>query len=148
MVAPNPILRETYETLGFLDALHGEAEMKVNGKWISGDPTFSDELSVGMGISISELAGEPGWRVRVTKSIDIRFEGFPKIFRHLTTPLLLILRQTVDNVNDALDELREKGRDILEKTSVTEYSKKKKKTFKPVVPSISEVSTFRKHMTN
>lgn len=146
MVAPDPIIRETYEALGFLDAMHGEAELRVNGKWIHGDPTFSDELSVGMGIPISELGGEPGWRVRVTKSADIRFEGFPILFRRLMTPLFLILRNTVDEINKALDEFREKGRRILETMSVEEYNRKKKKTFKPVVPSISEVKAFREEM--
>ena len=144
MVAPDPILRETFETLGFLDAMHGEAELKVNGKWIHGDPTFSDELSVGMGIPIAELGGEPGWRVRVEESADIRFEGFPILFNQLMIPLILILRKTVDKVNESLDEMREKGREILENTSVEKYNKEKKKTFKPTVPSISEVKAFRK----
>ena len=148
MVAPDPILREAFQALGFLDAMHGEAELKVNGKWIHGDPTFSDELSVGMGITISELGEEPGWRVRVSKSMDIRFEGFPIIFRNFMFPLFIILRNTVDNVNDTLDQLREKGRRILEKTSVEEYSKiTKKKHIKPVLPSLDEVKKFREKTT-
>lgn len=143
MVAPNPIIKETYEALGFLDAMHGEAELMINGTWIHGDPTFSDKLSVGLGIPISELGGEPGWRVRVPKSGDIRFEGFPVIFRHFFIPLLIILRKTVDDINNSLDEIRENGRKILDKISVEEYNKKTKKIFKPTVPSISEVKSFR-----
>jgi hypothetical protein len=143
MVAPNPIIKETYETLGFIDAMHGEAELKVNGTWINGDPTFSDELSVGMGIPISELGGEPGWRVRVPKSVDIRFEGFPILFRHFFIPLLIILRKTVDGINDSLDDIRENGRIILDKISIEEYNINTKKTFKPTVPPISEVKAFR-----
>ncbi len=146
MVAPNPIIKETYEALGFLDAMHGEAELMVNGTWIHGDPTFSDELSVGLGIPISELGGEPGWRVRVPKSGDIRFEGFPVLFRHFFIPLLIILRKTVDDINDSLDEIRENGRRILDEISIEEYNKKTKKTFKPTVPSISEVKLFREQI--
>jgi hypothetical protein len=147
MVAPNPIIKETYESLGFLDAMHGEAELMVNGKWIHGDPTFSDELSVGLGIPISELGEEPGWRVRVPKSGDIRFEGFPVLFRHFFIPLLIILRKTVDDINDSLDKIRENGRKILTETSIEEYNKKAKKIFKPNVPSISEVKSFRENIS-
>ena len=107
------------------------------------DPTFSDDLSVGMGIPLSELGGEPGWRVRVPKSSDIRFESFPIVFRHFFTPLLIILRQTVDDINGSLDDIAEKGRKTLEKTSIEEYYKKAKKTFKPIVPPISAVKAFR-----
>ena len=146
MVAPNPIIRETYEALGFLDAMHGEAELMVDGRWIHGDPTFSDELSAGTGIPISELGGEPGWRVRVKKSADIRFEGFPILVRRFATPLFLLLRNTVDEINKTLDELREKGRRILETIGVEEYNRRKKRTFKPVVPSVSEVKAFREEM--
>lgn len=145
MVAPDPIIRETFQSLGFLDAMHGEAELKVNGKWINGDPTFSDELSVGMGVKTSILGSEPGWRVRVARSMDIRFEGFPILFRNFMTPLFIVLRNTVDNVNDSMDQLREKGRKILEEISIEEYNKKmKKKTIKPVLPTIEEVKKFRK----
>ena len=145
MVAPDPILRETFQSLGFLDAIHGEAELKVNGKWINGDPTFSDELSVGMGVTISELGAEPGWRVRVDKSMDIRFEGFPLLFRQFMSPLFIVLRNTVDTVNDSMDQIREKGRKILEEISIEEYNKKmKKKHIKPVLPSVDEVKEFRK----
>lgn len=147
MVAPDTLLRETYKALGFLDAMHGEAEMKVNGKWIHGDPTFSDELSAGLGITISELGEEPGWRVRVSNSIDIRFEGFPILFRHFMFPLFLILRHTVDSVNDSLDQIREKGKTILENISIEEYKKKtRKKLIKPVLPTIEEVERFRKNL--
>jgi hypothetical protein len=145
MVAPDPILRETFQSLGFLDAMHGEAELKVNGKWINGDPTFSDELSVGMGVGLSELGEEPGWRVRTDKSMDIRFEGFPILFRQFMVPLFIVLRNTVDNVNDSMDQIREKGRKILEEISIEEYNKKmKKKHIKPVLPSVDEVKEFRK----
>jgi len=145
MVAPDPILRETFQSLGFLDAAHGEAELKVNGKWINGDPTFSDELSVGMGVAISELGAEPGWRVRVDKSMDIRFEGFPLLFSQFMLPLFLVLRNTVDNVNGSMDQLREKGRKILEEISIEEYNKKmKKKLITPVIPSVEQAKTFRK----
>jgi len=145
MVAPDPILRETLQSLGFLDAMHGEAELKVNGKWVNGDPTFSDELSVGMGVGISEFGAEPGWRIRVDKSMDIRFEGFPLLFRQFTLPLFIVLRKTVDNVNDSMDQIREKGREILEEISIEEYNKKmKRKHIKPVLPSVDEVKEFRK----
>jgi len=125
--------------------MHGEAELKVNGKWINGDPTFSDELSVGMGVNISELGAEPGWRVRVDKSMDIRFEGFPLLFRQFMLPLFIVLRNTVDTVNDSMDQLREKGRKILEEISIEEYNKKmKRRHIKPVLPSVDEVKEFRK----
>ena len=98
--------------------------LKLNGNWIHGDPTFSDYLSVGMGIPISEMGKEPGWRVRVTESSDIRFEKFPILFSQLMIPLLLLLRNIVDNVNNSLEEIRKKGEEILEKTSLEDIIKK------------------------
>lgn len=147
MVAPDPILRETFQSLGFLDSLHGEAELLVNGKWINADPTFSDELSVGMGVTLSELGQEPGWRVRVDKSLDIRFEGFPIIFRNFMSPLFIILRNTVDTVNYSMDEYRARGKRIIKEIGIEEYKRKtKKKIIKPVLPSLDQVKKFRRNI--
>ena len=147
IVAPSPILRETFQALGFLDAMHGEAELLVNGKWVHGDPTFSDGLSVGLGVTLSEFGEEPGWRVRVDKSMDIRFEGFPIAFRHLLSPLFIILRDLVDNVNYSMDELRERGKRIIKEIDIEEYKRRaRKKVIKPVVPSLEEVEEFRKNI--
>jgi hypothetical protein len=147
LVAPNAILRETFQALGFLDAMHGEAELYINGKWIHGDPTFSDELSVGLGVALSELGEEPGWRVRVDKSIDIRFEGFPIAFRNFMSPLFIILRDLVDNVNNSLDDLRERGKRIIEEIGIEEYNRRtRRKIIKPVIPTLEEVEEFRKNI--
>jgi len=145
-VAPNPIVNETFEMLGFIESLHGEAELYVNGEWIAGDPTFSPELSAGLGLPITYLGEEPGWRVRIKGKGDIRFEGFPALFRHIMIPTLMIVLKTIDELNVQIDEIREKGKKILEKIPIEEYNKKKKKTFKPKVPSISEVKAFRKEI--
>ncbi|OYT60336.1 hypothetical protein B6U81_04890 [Thermoplasmatales archaeon ex4484_30] len=142
MVKDNPILKQTYEMLGFLDAIHGEAELLVNGKWIALDPTFSDELEAGMGLPVTDFGEEPMWRVRIPES-DIRFEGFPILFRHFLIPVAAILRKAVDSINAKLDELREQGREILEDVGREEYNKKVKKSFKITVPSVSEVKAFR-----
>ena len=144
LVEPNPILKETFEMLGVLDALHGEAELYVDGKWIAGDPTFSPALAAGLDMPITYLGEEPGWRVRADGSGDIRFEGFPAAFRHLVIPTLMIILKTVDEANKTLDEIRIKGNEILEDTSIEEYNKKKKKTFKPKIPTMDEVKEFRK----
>jgi hypothetical protein len=146
-VVPNPIVNETFEMLGFLDSLHGEAELYIDGKWIAGDPTFSPELSAGLDMPITYLGEEPAWRVRVEGKGDIRFEGFPAFFRHLMIPTLLIILKTIDDANKTLDEIRIKGKEILENTTIEEYNKKKNKTFKPKIPTISEIKAFRNKNT-
>ncbi len=140
---PNPILRETYDTLGFLESLHGEAELYVNGKWIEADPTFSPELNAGMGFPVTFLGEEPGWRVRVLGKGDIRFESFPAGFRHFMIPVLFVLQKTIDNINETMDEFRKKGKEILDEIGIEEYNRRKKKSFKPKIPSVSEVQKFR-----
>jgi hypothetical protein len=142
MLRDNPILRQTYEMLGFLDSLHGEAELLVNGEWIALDPTFSDELEAGMGLPVTEFGEEPTWRVQVSTS-DIVFEGFPIMFRHFFVPVAVILRKAVDNINAKLEELREQGRKILEEKGKEEYNKKVKKNFKITIPSVEDVKAFR-----
>ena len=142
MLKDNPILKQTYEMLGFLDSLHGEAELLVDGKWIALDPTFSDELEAGMGLPVTEFGEEPTWRVRVPTS-DIRFEGFPILFRHFLVPVGVVLRKAIDGINAKLDELREQGREILEEKGKEDYNKKVKKSFKITVPSVAEVKAFR-----
>ncbi len=142
MLRDNPILRQTYEMLGFLDSLHGQTELLMNGKWMAIDPTFSDELEAGMGLPVTEFGEEPTWRVRVLTS-DIRFEGFPILFRHFFIPVAVVLRKAVDTINARLDELREQGKEILEEIGKEEYNKKVKKSFKITVPSVADVKAFR-----
>jgi transglutaminase-like putative cysteine protease len=145
MLNEDPILRETYELLGFLDSLHGCAELYVDGEWIQLDPTFSDELEAGMGLPVAEFGEEPTWRVRLPER-DIVFEGFPVFFKNLLTGMAFMLRNTVDNVNAKLDEVREKGRQILKEIGKEEYNRKKKKQFKIELPSLDEVKQFRQKM--
>ncbi|HEC75684.1 MAG TPA: transglutaminase family protein [Thermoplasmatales archaeon] len=141
MVKDDPILRETYEILGFLDSLHGCAEIYVDGEWLQLDPTLSDELEAGMGLPIAEFGEEPAWRVRVPER-DIVFEGFPVLFQNMLILTALILRNTVDMVNKKLDDLRVKGRRILEEVGKEEYNKTKKQ-FKIDMPSLEEIKKFR-----
>lgn len=144
MIKEDPIIRETYEMLGFLDSLHGCAELYIDGEWFQLDPTFSDELEAGMGIPIVEFGEEPAWRVRIPER-DIVFEGFPIFFRNLLVSMALILRDTADKVNKKLDEARERGRKILEEIGKEEYNKRKRQ-FKAKLPSIEEVKEFRAKM--
>jgi hypothetical protein len=143
---PNPILRETYDTLGFLEAMHGEAELYINGKWVPGDPTFSPDLNAGMGLPITPFGEEPGWRIRVKGKGDIRFESFPAGFKHLMIPVLFLVQKSIDQINDTMDELREKGKKLIDEIGIEEYNRKNKKQFKPSIPSVTEVQEFRKKM--
>ncbi|MGC9307254.1 MAG: transglutaminase-like domain-containing protein [Thermoplasmatota archaeon] len=135
------LLSETLEMLGFLDSLHGETEALVDGKWIPLDSTFSDELEAGMGLPITSFGEEPTWRDRVMTS-DIRFEGFPLLFRHLLVPVLFALRTTVDVVNEKLDMLRAQGLETIDRLGREEYNKQQKST-QIELPSLEEVDAFR-----
>ena len=140
----NPILRETYEMLGFLDSLHGCAELYIDGEWLQLDPTFSDYLEAGMGLPVTEFGEEPTWRTRIPER-DIVFEGFPILFKNLLLGMAFMLRDTVDKVNKKMDDLREEGKKILEEMGKEAYNEKKKRNMTIDVPTIDEVRAFRKN---
>ncbi|MCD6448272.1 MAG: transglutaminase family protein [Thermoplasmata archaeon] len=142
MLRNDPVLYETYQMLGFLDSLHGCAELYIDGEWIQLDPTFSDVLEAGMGLPIAEFGEEPAWRVRIPER-DIIFEGFPATFKEILSALAFALRHTVDAVNAKLDEVRNKGEQILREMGKEEYNRRKKKQKKVELPSIEEVRAFR-----
>jgi transglutaminase-like putative cysteine protease len=141
----NPILRETYEMLGFLDSLHGCAELYLDGTWLQLDPTFSDYLEAGMGLPVTAYGEEPTWRTRIPER-DIVFEGFPVGVRSLLVGMAFLLRDTVDHVNVKMDELREDGREILGDMGREAYNQTKA-TVKLDVPDIDEVRAFRHRKT-
>lgn len=143
----NPILKETYEILGFLDSLHGCAELYIDGEWMQLDPTFSDALEAGMGLPVSSFGDEPTWRTRLPER-DIIFEGFPIFFKNLLVGMALLLRDTVDRVNDKMDELSAQGREILDEMGKEAYNKSKlKQQVKINVPTIEEIMDFRRQQT-
>ncbi|MDD3493107.1 MAG: transglutaminase family protein [Candidatus Thermoplasmatota archaeon] len=142
MIRDDPLLRETLEMLGFLDSLHGEVEALLDGRWIALDATFSDDLEAGMGLPVTRFGEEPTWRVRVATG-DIRFEGFPFLFKNALIPVALVLRNTIDVVNQKLDETRAHGWEILDHMGVEAYNQQKAE-MKIDVPSLSEVQAFRK----
>ncbi len=146
LLKDNPILRETYEMLGFLDSLHGCAELYIDGKWIQLDPTFSDELEAGMGLPVTEFGEEPAWRTRIPER-DIVFEGFPVLVRSLLIGMAFLLRETVDGINKKLNDIRKEGMNILDEMGKEEYNEKKKKKIKIDVPDIYEVRAFRQNET-
>lgn len=141
MIRDDPLLRETLDMLGFLDSLHGEVEALLDGRWIALDATFSDDLEAGMGLPVTRFGEEPTWRVRVPTA-DIRFEGFPVLFKNALIPVALVLRNTIDVVNQTLDETRAKGWEILDRMGVEAYNQQKAK-MKIEVPSLKEVRAFR-----
>ncbi len=140
VIKDDPVLRETLDMLGFLDSLHGETEALVDGKWIPLDSTFSDELEAGMGLPITSFGEEPMWRDRVLTS-DIRFEGFPLMFRHMLVPVLFALRNTVDMVNEKLDMLRVQGLEIIDRLGREQYNGQQSSHIE--LPSLEEVEAFR-----
>jgi len=141
MIRDNPLLRETLEMLGFLDSLHGEVECLINGRWLPLDATFSNELEAGMGLPITTYGEEPTWRERISTA-DIRFEGFPFLFKNFLIPVAFLLRKTLDGINAKLDETRENGWKILDQTGIEAYNKKIAER-QIEVPSLSEVKHFR-----
>ena len=146
MLRDNPVLMETYQMLGFLDSLHGCAELYINGKWIQIDPTFSDYLEAGMGLPVSNFEEPPAWGVRVPDR-DIVLEGLPVGLNASLVTLALLLRNTVDEVNAKLDAIREKGREILEEIGVEEYNRRLKKKGAAIkLPDVEDVRKFREQM--
>jgi len=146
MLRDNPVLMETYQMLGFLDSLHGCAELYINGKWIQLDPTFSDYLEAGMGLPVSNFNEPPAWGVRIPER-DIVLEGLPVGLNFSLVTLALVLRDIVDEVNAKLDGLREKGRKILEEIGVEEYNRRMRRKGATIkLPDVDEVRRFREKM--
>ncbi len=146
MLKDDPVLMETYQMLGFLDSLHGCAEFYIGGRWIQLDPTFSDYLEAGMGLPISNFNEPPSWGVRVPDR-DIIMEGLPRGLNASLVSLALLLRNTVDEVNKKLDEIREKGKEILEEIGVEEYNRRLKRKGAAIkLPDVDEVRKFREKM--
>lgn len=143
-----PLASEWYEAIGFLAALHGAAELKIDEKWISLDPTFSEELDVGLGLPIQRFGdAATGW-VAVPGD-EIILEGLPWGLKSLFTPLLLILLGPMDAVNANLEKIRKKGAKMLEEMGEKgkeEYIKKKKEGYTPDLPTFSEIKAFRDRM--
>lgn len=143
MIRDDPLLRETLEMLGFIDSLHGEVECLLNGQWVPLDATFSNELEAGMGLPVTTYGEEPTWRVRM-HTADIRFEGFPFLYKNALIPVAFILRKTLDMINIKLDETREKGWKILDQMGIEAYNEKIAESHIDV-PSLDEVRYFREN---
>ncbi len=140
-----PLASEWYEAIGFMAALHGAAELKIDGKWIALDPTFSEELDVGLGLPI-QCFGDAATGWVAVPGDEIILEGLPLGLKSSFTPLLLILLGPLDAINVNLDKIRMGGRKKLEEMGEEgreEYIKEMRKGYTPVLPTFSEIKAFR-----
>jgi hypothetical protein len=114
---------------------HILAEVQIDDKWINADPTFSDELEVGLGYEISKLGYEPEWASETGKIYYL--EDSPRMGR----PLLKwgkSFRGLQYMINKGFESYAEKGREIL-KLGEESYEEKMKKGYEGLSKELSDI---------
>ena len=124
MVEASPIMKDWYDALGAF-MLHGTAEVFVNGRWVTADPTFTPEYEAAMGIPLAKLGDDPLgiWNYPVEGTTMV-LEGLPYgvgiAWNFLVNFLAKGERIKIDR---ALEEARKRGREILEEMGKEEYDR-------------------------
>jgi transglutaminase-like putative cysteine protease len=114
---------------------HILAEVYIDGRWINADPTFSDELEVGLGYEVSKLGYEPEWASETGKIYYL--EDSPRLGR----PLLKwgkSFHRLQYMINKGFESYAEKGREIL-KLGEERYEKKMKKGYEGLSKELSDI---------
>ncbi len=111
MVGVSPIVRGWYDSFGTF-MLHGTADVKIDGKWVVADPTFTPEYETAMGVPLAKLGDDPtgAWNYPV-EGTEMFLEGLPygvgmgwNFFVNWIGP------KEARKINRNLDIGREKGR--------------------------------------
>ena len=114
---------------------HILAEVYIDGRWVNADPTFSDELEVGLGYEISKLGYEPEWASETGKVYYL--EDSPRMGR----PLLKwgkSFRGLQYMIDKGFEPYAEKGREIL-KLGEESYEEKMKKGYEGLSKELSDI---------
>jgi hypothetical protein len=146
IMGDDPLLIEGYDMLGFDTAINASSQFKLNGEWITFDPTFTDELEASFGVPIPRFGEEHSWGVIAHPENALILEGLPYGFPSLIAFFCLLACGSLDGVNANLDKLREDGIKTLEEYGSRDtYNKRVKKSQVklPSLPSIAEIGTFR-----
>ena len=138
MVEVSPIVKGWYDAFGTF-MLHGTAQVKINGKWIVADPTFTPAYEAAMGIPLAKLGDEPTgiWNYPV-KGTEMFLEGLPygvgigwDLFVKLLGP------KEAEKVNISVEKARERGRKILQEMGEEAYDEMVRKKYRAKIPKIT-----------
>lgn len=138
MVEASPIMKDWYDALGAF-MLHGTAEIFIDGRWVTADPTFTPEYEAAMGLPLAKLGDDPLgiWNYPVEGTTMI-LEGLPYgvgvAWNFLVNFLAKGERVKIDR---NLEKARQRGRKILEEMGKEEYDRKTRAKYKAKIPKIT-----------
>jgi hypothetical protein len=142
----DPTVEEVYNALGVWEQ-HGAVEFYIDGKWVASDFTFPKETAVALGIPIPKFGTVDVGISATVPEVVTRFEGFPWGYGTLMKFGIALMRGMGDRINAHIEELNEKGREILEKEGKEKFMRKelaKPTIAMPELPSLEEIEEFRK----
>jgi transglutaminase-like putative cysteine protease len=114
---------------------HTVAEIWINGRWMTADPTFSPEYEATLNIPISKLGEDvSSWSYKTSKSI--RYEEKPWVDFFGGKINNLTITKLLDRMNCYIIRSEKKGKKILEKMGEEEYDRKTRKRYEYLGPKI------------
>jgi len=138
MIEVSPIMKGWYDALGAF-MLHGTAEVYVDGKWVTADPTFTPEYEAAMGLPLAKLGDDPLgiWNYPV-EGTTMLLEGLPYgvgiAWNFLVNFLAKGERIKIDR---NMEKARQMGKKILEEMGEEEYDRKARAKYKAKIPKIT-----------
>ncbi len=134
-VGQGQILRNLIDGFANMVPAHILLDVQIDGRWVSGEPTLSEEVEAGMGFKISKLGGDPEW---INKAEKVYYLEDPP---WMVRPLLKrskSLRGLQYMLNKKLESDAEKGREIL-KLGKERYEAKMKKEYEGLSKELSDI---------
>ncbi|KAA0013412.1 MAG: transglutaminase family protein [Thermoplasmata archaeon] len=138
MVEVSPIMKGWYDALGSF-MLHGTAEVYVNGRWHTADPTFTPEYEAAMGLPLAKLGDDPLgiWNYPV-EGTTMLLEGLPYGVGIAWNFLVNFLGKGERiKIDKSMEEARKRGRQILQEIGKEEYDAMKREKYKAKIPKIT-----------
>lgn len=138
MVEASPIMKGWYDALGAF-MLHGTAEVFLDNKWITADPTWTPAYEAAMGLPLAKLGDDPVgiWNYPLEGTMMF-LEGLPLgvgvTWNFLVNFLGFGERVKIDM---SLEKARKPGAQLLNTLGRDEYDKQTRKKYKAKIPQIT-----------
>ena len=102
-----------YSVLDFFP-IHINAEVMIDDKWIPADTTFTPEFELPLRYAPTQLGHDPsGYWERGHQGYGMSTESLPLEFWNLYKEILVTFPGAIKNINDAVNKLTKKGKEIL-----------------------------------
>ena len=140
LIGADPLLEQWHAAMGHF-MLHGEAEVLIDGEWVTADVAPTPERQAAAGIPITKLGEDsigvwlfaaPGTIV-TRESISVGL-GLASV---LGRPLQRLLAGSIRTFNASILSQIEKGRRILDEQGEAAYDAQARKTHTPRIPTVA-----------